>query len=113
MSGITTHVLDTAAGRPAAGVPVALEAREQDRWVPLGAGVTGPDGRLAGLHPDPAALRAGVHRLRFDTAAFFALHGLAGFYPEVSVVFEVTDPTDHYHVPLLLAPWGYTTYRGS
>jgi 5-hydroxyisourate hydrolase len=110
---ITTHVLDTAAGRPAAGVPVALQARERERWVAVGAGVTGPDGRLAGVVPDGTALRPGVHRLLFDTAAYFALHGLAGFYPEVSVVFEVTDPADHYHVPLLLAPWGYTTYRGS
>jgi 5-hydroxyisourate hydrolase len=110
---ITTHVLDTAAGRPAAGVPVALHARERDRWVAVGAGVTGPDGRLAGVVPDGTTLRAGVHRLRFDTAAYFARQGQAGFYPEVSVVFEVTDPSDHYHVPLLLAPWGYTTYRGS
>lgn len=110
---ISTHVLDTAAGRPAAGVPVALHAREQDRWVAVGDGVTGPDGRLAAVVPDGTALRAGVHRLRFDTAAYFARQGQAGFYPEVSVVFEVTDPDDHYHVPLLLAPWGYTTYRGS
>ena len=113
MSGVTTHVLDTAAGRPAAGVPVTLHAREQDRWVEVGAGVTGPDGRLAGLASAGATQRAGLHRLVFDTGAYFAQHGQAGFYPEVSVVFEVTDPADHYHVPLLLAPWGYTTYRGS
>jgi 5-hydroxyisourate hydrolase len=110
---ISTHVLDSAAGRPAAGVPVALHAREQDHWVAVGAGVTDPDGRLAAVVPDGTALQAGVHRLRFDTAAYFARQGQAGFYPEVSVVFEVTDPDDHYHVPLLLAPWGYTTYRGS
>jgi 5-hydroxyisourate hydrolase len=113
MSGITTHVLDTAAGRPAAGVPVALQARQGDGWEQVGAGVTGPDGRLSGLVPDGTTLRAGVHRLLFDTGAYFARHGAAGFYPEVGVVFEVADPADHYHVPLLLAPWGYTTYRGS
>jgi 5-hydroxyisourate hydrolase len=113
VSGITTHVLDTAAGRPAAGVPVTLHAREHDGWVEVGAGVTGPDGRLAGLAPAGATLRAGLHRLVFDTGAYFAKRGQAGFYPEVSVVFEVTDPADHYHVPLLLSPWGYTTYRGS
>jgi 5-hydroxyisourate hydrolase len=113
VSGITTHVLDTAAGRPAEGVPVTLHARDQDRWVEVGAGVTGPDGRLADLAPAGATPRAGPHRLVFDTGAYFAKHGQAGFYPEVSVVFEVTDPGDHYHVPLLLSPWGYTTYRGS
>jgi 5-hydroxyisourate hydrolase len=111
---LSTHVLDTADGRPAQGVPVALDAAvDDDRWVRLGSGLTDADGRLGDLLPEGRALEAGVYRLVFDTGAFLAERGLDGFYPEVSVVFQVTDPDDHYHVPLLLAPWGYTTYRGS
>jgi 5-hydroxyisourate hydrolase len=111
---ITTHVLDIAAGRPAAGVAVALEMRQAGGgWARLGQGVTDQDGRLAGLVPAERRLEAGVHRLLFDTGAWFAQCGQAGFYPEVSVVFEVSDPTQHYHVPLLLSAHGYTTYRGS
>ena len=111
---ISTHVLDVAGGRPAAGMAVTLEVHDPDAgWVEVGAGPTDADGRLAGLVPDDRSLRAGVHRLRFDTGAWFAASGRAGFYPEVSVVFEVSDPEDHHHVPLLLSPYGYTTYRGS
>jgi 5-hydroxyisourate hydrolase len=111
---VSTHVLDVAGGRPAAGVPVTLEARDPDAgWVEVGAGSTDADGRLARLLPDGRPLEAGVHRLRFDTGAWFAAGGRTGFYPEVSVVFEVSDPATHHHVPLLLSPYGYTTYRGS
>jgi 5-hydroxyisourate hydrolase len=111
---VTTHVLDLAAGRPAAGVAVALEARGADGgWARLGQGATDSDGRLAGLLPAGWRLEAGVHRLVFDTGAWFAGNGLTGLYPEVSVVFEVSDPSGHYHIPLLLSPYGYSTYRGS
>jgi 5-hydroxyisourate hydrolase len=111
---VTTHVLDIAAGRPAAGVAVALEMRDASGdWSRLGQGVTDQDGRLAGLVPASRRLEAGVHRLVFDTGAWYEQSGVAGFYPEVSVVFEVRDPTQHYHVPLLLSAHGYTTYRGS
>ncbi|HZD02119.1 MAG TPA: hydroxyisourate hydrolase [Actinomycetes bacterium] len=111
---VTTHVLDVTAGRPAAGVAVALEMRDGNGgWARLGRGTTDQDGRLAGLVPAERHLEAGVHRLVFDTGAWFAERGLAGFYPEVSVVFEVSDPTRHYHVPLLLSGHGYTTYLGS
>jgi 5-hydroxyisourate hydrolase len=111
---ISTHVLDTAAGRPAAGVPVVLEMTDGDGgWVAIGGGVTDQDGRLAGLVPAGRRLEAGAHRLRFDTGTWFAARGLTGFYPEVSVVFEVADPAEHLHVPLLLGPYGYSTYRGS
>ena len=114
MSAITTHVLDTARGRPADGVPVTLEARTPEgRWQVLGQGLTDADGRLNSLLPPDAALREGVYRLTFDTSNYFAAHGRAGFYPEVSVVFLVPDASQHYHVPLLLGPFGYTTYRGS
>jgi 5-hydroxyisourate hydrolase len=113
MSPITTHVLDTAQGRPAAGVPIALEQEEGGGWRALGAGATDGDGRLRDLLPEGHALAAGVYRLRFDTGAYFAAHGQVSFYPAVEVRFQVADPAQHYHVPLLLSPFGYSTYRGS
>ncbi len=108
---ITTHVLDTALGKPAAGVLVTLEIREGADWLPIGTGATDADGRLQTL--TPAAPAAGVYRISFDTGAYFARSGTATFYPEVRIVFEVSDPAVHFHVPLLLAPFGYSTYRGS
>ncbi len=110
--GLTTHVLDTARGRPAAGLLVTVEARAGDGWTRLGGGVTDPDGRVPGLVPD-GALAAGVHRLTFATGDWFAAEGLDGFYPQVQVVCRIDDPGAHYHVPLLLSPYGYSTYRGS
>ncbi|GAA1544748.1 hydroxyisourate hydrolase [Nocardioides humi] len=102
MSTLSTHVLDTAAGRPAAGVPVRLETRAGE---PLGEGVTDADGRVAALGPE---LGEGDYVLRFDTASY-----ATGFYPEVVVVFTIADAGQHHHVPLLLSPYGYSTYRGS
>jgi 5-hydroxyisourate hydrolase len=110
---VTTHVLDLRAGRPAAAVRVALDARDGDGWRRLGEGATDIDGRLSGLLPAGLRLAAGTHRLVFHTGAWFADQGVDAFYPEVSVVFEVSDPTQHFHVPLLLSPFGYSTYRGS
>jgi hydroxyisourate hydrolase len=103
---LSTHVLDTGTGRPAAGVLVRLDRTDGEGWVPVGAGRTDADGRLRDLVP-PGAWRAGTFRLRFDTAAHSA------FFPEVTVVFVVAAPERHHHVPLLLSPFGYTTYRGS
>jgi 5-hydroxyisourate hydrolase len=111
VTGITTHVLDTSAGVPASGVPVSLESRGGDAWQQVGSGVTDDDGRLAGLSPD--GVGPGTYRIRFDTAAYFAARGVRGFYPEVTVVFEVANAGEHHHVPLLLSPFGYSTYRGS
>lgn len=107
---ITTHVLDTARGKPAAGVPVTLEWRGS-AWEPAGSGVTDADGRCREILQRPRA--AGVWRLRFDVAAYFAALGVESFYPSVEICFEVRDPAQHYHVPLLIAPFGYSTYRGS
>lgn len=109
----STHVLDTASGKPAAGVPVRLERRNGGGWEPAGEGRTDADGRLAGLTADPTAGGAGDWRLVFDTGAWFAAAGVTGFFPEVTVAFTVTDPGAHHHVPLLLSPHSYTTYRGS
>jgi len=111
MSRITTHVLDTARGRPAEGVPVTLEVRSGGDWKTLGRGSTDADGRARELAD--GALAAGTYRLTFETAAYFASTGVEGFYPEVQVVFEVRDSSQHHHVPLLLSPFGYSTYRGS
>jgi len=114
MSGITTHVLDTSRGRPAAGVPVTLEVQSADgAWKALGSGTTDADGRLRNLFPSGAALAAGTYRLTFDTAAYFRAQSAESFYPRVEVVFTVRDASQHYHVPLLLSPFGYSTYRGS
>ena len=114
MSAITTHVLDTARGKPAQGVPVVLEFLSGDGlWRKKGEGKTGADGRCQDLLPEGAPLEAGTYRLTFDTGAYFSLQGTQGFYPQVTVEFTVKETAQHYHVPLLLSPFGYSTYRGS
>jgi 5-hydroxyisourate hydrolase len=114
MSTISTHVLDTASGRPAAGVSVSLERIDSSGTAtPLGTGTTDSDGRLRTLLAAGQSLEQGDYRLRFDTAAYLARAGHAIFYPAVSVDFRVTEAGAHYHVPLLLSPFGYSTYRGS
>jgi 5-hydroxyisourate hydrolase len=119
MSAITTHVLDLALGRPAAGVGIALERREDgdglslERWSHLGSGTTDTDGRLKALLPDSYVVQAGTYRLRFDTAAYFDEQKVDCFYPTVTIEFAVRKAGEHYHVPLLLSPFGYSTYRGS
>ena len=115
---ISTHVLDTALGQPAAGVPVTLElmgsgAGAVESGREIGRASTDADGRVRELAPSGAALVAGRYRIRFDTGAYFDAQGIHAFYPEVSVVFVVRDATQHHHVPLLLSPYGYSTYRGS
>ena len=112
MSTISTHVLDVSRGRPAEGVPVALEKQDGKEWRPLSIGKTNADGRLKDLVPGGHALQAGVYRLSFDTAVYFEAHSQNAFYPVVQVIFEVAA-SQHYHVPLLLSPFGYSTYRGS
>ena len=111
MTTLSTHVLDAASGLPATGVRVALDRRDSDGWQPLGEAVTDDGGRVRDL--TPGGLGAGVHRLVFATGEYFTATGQTGFYPEVSVVFEVIDTGRHYHVPLLLSPFAFSTYRGS
>jgi 5-hydroxyisourate hydrolase len=110
MSSLSTHVLDSATGKPAAGMPVRLEVAGSTGWRELGAGVTDPDGRLKSLGEYP--VEPGRYRLTFDTQSWFAERDRECFYPEVIITFAVTDD-GHYHVPLLLAPYAYSTYRGS
>jgi 5-hydroxyisourate hydrolase len=115
MAGVTTHVLDTARGRPAAGVSVLLERRGAGRedWLPVGQAETDADGRASGLMPASAALEPGVYRLTFDTQRYFEEHSIRSLYSEVVIVFDAAAGESHYHLPLLLSPYGYTTYRGS
>jgi 5-hydroxyisourate hydrolase len=113
MSAITTHVLDTSVGKPAASVSVTLEMHSAEGWKTLASGTTNADGRLRDLLPEDAPLAPGVYRLRFETAVYFRARGVESLYPQVEVTFTVKDAAQHYHVPLLIAPHGYTTYRGS
>jgi 5-hydroxyisourate hydrolase len=114
MSAITTHVLDTARGRPADGVPVSLEQIDNtEQWRAVGHGVTDGNGRLRTLIPESTQPVPGIYRLLFDTRTYYAQLGMRPFFPLVAVTFEISDAADHYHVPLLLSPFGYSTYRGS
>ena len=114
MSGITTHVLDLASGRPASGVSVRLEVSSADRgWIVLTDKVTDADGRVRDLLAAGSKLDAGRYRLTFATGPYFAARGQDCFHPEAAITFEVKDGAQHYHVPLLVSPFGYSTYRGS
>ena len=111
--GISTHILDTALGRPVAEVPVSLGCWQNNQWIVLSDSRTDADGRCRQLLPEGATLVPGLYRVRFETAAYYQAQRLDGLYPYVEIVFEVRDTEQHYHVPLLLTANGYTTYRGS
>lgn len=111
MTRITTHVLDTSAGRPAVGIAVRLERSETHGAAPLASATTDGDGRVRDWLPGGVA--AGRYRIVFETGSWFRAAGRDTIYPEVAVEFEVGDGVPHYHLPLLLAPFGYSTYRGS
>jgi 5-hydroxyisourate hydrolase len=111
--GISTHILDTALGRPAAAVPVTLAQLTDGKWFSINDAITDADGRCKHLLPETHPLQPGTYRVHFDTAAYYKHHQLHGLYPYVEIVFDVTDPQQHYHIPLLLTANGYTTYRGS
>jgi 5-hydroxyisourate hydrolase len=107
---ISTHVLDTALGVPAAGVEVTLDLRQGPAWTPIGRGTTDATGRIASF--SSATLGSGTYRLTFATAGYHRRAGLTPFFPEVVVIFDV-QTSGHYHVPLLLSPYGFSTYRGA
>ena len=111
--GVTCHVLDTSSGRPAAGVTVRLERRDAaQNWLAVGRADTNADGRILAF--DPALeLVPGEYRMSFDTASYLARQSQPIFYPRVEVTFQVASSAEHYHIPLLLSPFGYSTYRGS
>jgi 5-hydroxyisourate hydrolase len=110
---ISTHILDTAMGRPAADVPVSLAQLQGSDWVELNAAKTDCDGRVKYLLQMGDAFEPGLYRAHFETATYYEAQGLRGLYPYVDIVFEVTAEQPHYHIPLLLTANGYTTYRGS
>ena len=110
---ITTHVLDLKSGLPARGVAVRLEIQGQGRWTALGDRVTDEDGRVRDFIAPGARVDSGLYRLTFRTGEYFDAQGTPAFHPEVVVSFEITDPARHHHLPLLISPFGYTTYRGS
>jgi 5-hydroxyisourate hydrolase len=114
MKGISTHVLDTALGRPAQGVLIKLERNMPGAgWTLLAEAVTDASGRVGQLVPPNDHLHLGPYRLRFDVETYFMDQRTEAFFPEVCIQFEIRDEMSHYHVPLLLSPYGYTTYRGS
>jgi 5-hydroxyisourate hydrolase len=113
MSAITTHVLDTASGRPGRAIEVTLEFIAPDGPVSVGAGKTDDDGRCRGLIPEGKGLETGSYRLTFEVGQYFGMLGMECFFSHVSIAFEVADAEQHYHVPLLVSPFGYSTYRGS
>ncbi len=113
MSPITTHILDLSRGCPAGGVSVTLAIRSGECWRILGEGTTNADGRIADLLPEDHALEPGAYRLLFAVGAYFDALGTRSFYREIPILFHIGVPEKHYHVPLLLSPFGYSTYRGS
>ena len=116
MSAITAHVLDISRGHPAMGLVVILHVQSSggpDDWIELGRAQTDNDGRVKNLLAAGAPIHKGTYRLIFETGAYFLAAFAETFFPRVEVLFVVTDPTQHYHVPLLISPFGYTTYRGT
>lgn len=111
--GISTHILDTACGRPAEGVPVSLARQEGAQWRVVHSDKTDADGRCRQLLPSGAVLEIGLYRVRFDTAVYYEAQRVAGLYPYVEIAFQVRDSEEQYHIPLLLTANGFTTYRGS
>lgn len=112
MSQITTHVLDTAKGKPAEGIRISLQKPAGKDWETITTGVTNSDGRVPDFLPADKKIQPGIYRMLFETGSYFAKENVSGFYPEVPVIFDIKD-TEHYHIPLLLSPFGYSTYRGS
>ncbi len=114
MSPITTHVLDTSQGCPGANIRIRLEQQQTDKtWQEIASGSTNSDGRIANLIQEDEMMNSGVYRMLFETGPYFELQETAYFYPEIEVRFLLNHTEQHYHIPLLLSPFGYSTYRGS
>lgn len=110
---VSVHVLDLQTGQPSAGISVTIERREDAHWVPLAEAVTDTDGRVEALYPAGTPLQQGEYRLTFQTGAWFKARHTETLYPVVQIVMAIDGSAGHYHVPLLLSPYGYSTYRGS
>jgi len=113
MSQITSHILDTSLGRPAHGVPIELLQQVDGNWLSLGSATTDKDGRVSDLLDSNSILEAGVYKLKFELNDYYKQVNVDSFYPYAEVVFQIVGDGQHYHVPLLLNPFGYSTYRGS
>src|SRR5256885_5314154 len=112
MSQITTHILDTTKGKPAQGITIILYNGENDEWHEMARGKTNEDGRISDLLSKEKKMTAGIYKLRFETKDYFDRNAIPTFYPYVEIIFDVRSD-EHYHIPLLLNPFGYSTYRGS
>jgi 5-hydroxyisourate hydrolase len=112
MSQITTHILDVSKGKPASGIHIILYYGQNDSWDEMARGVTDADGRVTGLLPKELSLIPGIYKLRFETKDYFDSNGIPTFYPYVEIIVDIREK-EHYHVPLLLSPFGFSTYRGS
>jgi 5-hydroxyisourate hydrolase len=113
-SPVTTHVLDTSRGKPAAGIQVTLEVQSADQnWKSVGTAKTDPSGRIENFLESLARAKPGVYRMVFETELYFQNLKMETFYPTISIVFQIRNAEEHYHVPLLLSPYGYSTYRGT
>lgn len=112
MSQITTHVLDTSSGKPAEGINIKLYFLVNKSWELIAEGVTNKDGRIGDLIKPDKTLDAGIYKMKFHTGSYYSERKIKKFYPFVEIIFE-TDSNEHYHIPLLLSPFGYSTYRGS
>lgn len=112
MSQITTHILDTIKGKPAAGVTIILYQYQHTDWVEMARGITNQDGRIPDLLDKKTELATGIYKMHFETKPYFDQTDTATFYPYIDIVFDITSQ-QHYHIPLLLNAFGYTTYRGS
>ncbi len=114
MSAITTHILDTASGKPGAGIPVVLERKTHSAgWQAIAEGMTDIDGRVNDLLSTLDAFLPGHYRLIFEIGPYFLMQSIECFFPQITISFVVKDPMQHYHVPLLLSPFGYSTCRGN
>ncbi len=112
MTNITTHILDTTKGKPAEGVTIILYQGGNDEWTELSRGKTNADGRISDLVDKDDLLHFGIYKMRFETKDYFDKNQIQTFYPYVEIIFEI-ESDQHYHIPLLLNPFGYSTYRGS
>jgi 5-hydroxyisourate hydrolase len=112
MSQLTTHILDTTKGKPAEGVVITLFQQQNSNWKEITTGTTNQDGRIPNLLNKDVILAPGVYKMKFETKAYFDKQGIQTFYPFIEIIFSITGH-EHYHVPLLLSPFGYSTYRGS
>src|SRR5258705_8648825 len=112
MSQITTHILNTTSGKPAQDITIILYREEKNEWSEIARGITNEDGRISGLLAKERIVPPGIYKMRFETKDYFDKNGVSTFYPYIEIVFDIRSG-EHYHIPLLLSPFGYSTYRGS